>query len=110
MRTIKSSADIERLFRSGERLPHRLVVALIARTPEGRGPGGRVAFVAGKKLGGAVRRNRAKRVLRHAALRAGAPWAGLDVALVARAGVGAAVPAQVDEALKAVAERAGELQ
>lgn len=49
---------------------------------------GRVAFIAGKKLGGAVVRNRAKRVLRAAARTAGGPWAGLDVLLIARSATG----------------------
>ena len=45
---------------------------------------GRVAFVAGKKLGNAPQRNRAKRRLRAAAAGQGAPWPGYDVVLVAR--------------------------
>jgi ribonuclease P protein component len=53
------------------------------------GPGsGIVAFVAGRRVGGAVMRNRARRILR-AAWRDLAPRAeeGYDIAFVARAGV-----------------------
>lgn len=53
-------------------------------------------FVAGKKLGNAVLRNRCKRVLRAACMRAGGPWPGFDVALVSRAGLAVASPGDVD--------------
>ncbi len=82
--TVKSSREIERMFAEGTRAAHPLLIALVAKTPTGRGPGGRVPFIAGKKLGGAVVRNRAKRLLREAVRRAGGPWGGYDVALIAR--------------------------
>lgn len=49
---------------------------------------GTVAFVAGRRVGGAVDRNRARRILR-AAWREVAPKVGdgYDIALVARAGI-----------------------
>ena len=91
--TIKSSREIDSIFRDSRRVAHPLVIALIAKTPEGRGHDGRVAFIAGKKLGPAVQRNRAKRVLREAARAAGGPWPGFDVALIATRKTGAARPA-----------------
>lgn len=45
---------------------------------------GRVAYLAGKRLGVAPKRNRAKRVLREAARLEGAPWPGFRVVLIAR--------------------------
>lgn len=45
---------------------------------------GRVAYIAGKKLGSAPKRSRAKRLLREAARLNGAPWQGVRVVLVAR--------------------------
>ena len=45
---------------------------------------GRVAFIAGKKLGNAVWRNRAKRRMREACREVGGPFPGYDVAFVAR--------------------------
>ncbi len=56
-----------------------------ARAGTGRGAT-RVAVVAGRKVGGAVQRNRAKRRLR-AALAGGTLPPGLDVVVVARSGV-----------------------
>lgn len=105
--TVRSSREIDRLFKEGKRSAHPLVVALIAKTPPGRGPEGRVAFIAGKKLGGAVSRNRARRVLREAVRRTGGPWPGYDVALIARAGTGEAAPKDLDQAVRAVTRKAG---
>jgi len=107
MSTIKSSREIDEIFRTATRVAHPLLIALISDTPEGRGPEGRVAFIAGKKLGGAVMRNRCRRVLREAARRAAAPWAGHDVALIARPGTAVASVPELDRALVSVLERAG---
>jgi ribonuclease P protein component len=99
MRTLKSSNEIDTLFRSGRRGSTDLVLVLSMRTPERRGPEGRVIFIAGKKLGGAVVRNRCKRVLRDAVRRCGGPWDGFDVAIVARSATATAPPAALDTAL-----------
>lgn len=48
---------------------------------------GKAAFIAGKKLGTAPERNRAKRRLREAARRAQAPWENCDVVFVAKRAV-----------------------
>jgi len=83
-RTITASAEIDRLFGQGRRITDPALLVLAARTPEARDPYGRVLFVAGKKLGGAVVRNRSKRVMREALRIAGGPAPGWDIALVAR--------------------------
>jgi ribonuclease P protein component len=97
--TISASGEIDRLFSEGQRAGTPALLVLALRTPEARGPGGRVLFVAGKKLGGAVLRNRCKRVERAAAVRAGAPWPGWDVALIARARTSWVSPEELDAAL-----------
>jgi ribonuclease P protein component len=73
------TAGIQRVFREAEPVHGRRVVLFGAP-----GSGG-FALVAGKKIGGAVQRNRARRVLR-AALREVAPRGieGHDIVLVAR--------------------------
>lgn len=70
---------IQRVFRDGRPVHGKRVVLFVAP-----GSGGS-ALVAGKKVGGAVQRNRARRVLREA-LREVAPGGveGHDVVLVAR--------------------------
>lgn len=107
MRTLKSPSEIDALFKSGRRGSTDLIVILSAITPTRRGPEGRVVFVAGKKIGGAVMRNRCKRVLREAVRRAGGPWAGWDVALVSRARIASAPPAAIDTALREGMRKAG---
>ena len=102
MRTIRSNREIDDLFREGARVTHPALNALVARTPAGRGAEGRVAFVAGRRLGGAVQRNRSKRVLREAVRRSGTSWPGYDVALIARPRTAGASSAGLDEAVRQV--------
>ena len=107
MRTLKAPSEIDALFRSGRRGSTDLILMLSTRTPERRGPEGRVIFVAGKKLGGAVMRNRCKRVLREAVRRSGGPWSGFDVAVVARKDTAVALPERLDDALSAALRKCG---
>jgi ribonuclease P protein component len=76
------SEDFERARRSGKSFPHRLVVLVTRKNDEGRT---RVGVAAGRTVGNAVKRNRAKRLLR-AALRdlVEAINPGWDVVLIAR--------------------------
>ena len=71
METIKSKRDFEEVFSGGKRVSHRLVRATVLKCNEG--DLGKVAFVAPKRLGNAVYRNRCKRVLREAARACGFP-------------------------------------
>lgn len=107
MSTIKSSREIDTIFKQAERAAHPLVIALVSQTAPGRGPCGRVAFVAGKKLGNAVKRNRCKRVLRASARRLGGSWPGFDVIFIAREGTADAPSADLDAALRSVLMRRG---
>ena len=109
MGTIKSSREIDWIFRGAKRAAHPLLIVLAAQTPEGRGHTGRVAFIAGKKLGGAVLRNRCRRVLREAVRRAGGPWPEWDVVTIAREGTPTATRTALDDALGIVLRRAGVL-
>jgi len=105
--TIKSSREIDQVFRKSTRIAHPQLIALIAPTPDGRGREGRVAFIAGKRIGNAVARNRAKRVLRAALRRAGGPWSGHDVLLIASATTGAADQTTIDGAFRRLVSRSG---
>jgi ribonuclease P protein component len=107
MGTIKSSREIDAIFRGAKRATHPLLIVLAAQTPETRGPAGRVAFVAGKKIGGAVVRNRSRRVLRATARRAGGSWPNWDVVLVARQGTAQAAPEDLDRAFADTLKRTG---
>jgi ribonuclease P protein component len=110
VQTIRSPREIEHLFDSGRRATHPLLVVLAVESPTAVGRDGRVVFIAGKKLGGAVTRNRCKRVMRASCRRVGGPWMGADVALVARKGIASAPADVVDAALRDTAARAVVLQ
>jgi ribonuclease P protein component len=84
--TIRSSEEISKLFQSAEKSVQKNLVLLAEKEGFGRGPGGRVAYLAGKRLGAAPLRNRSKRMLREAARLEGAPWDGWRCLLVAREG------------------------
>ncbi|WP_165052734.1 MULTISPECIES: ribonuclease P protein component [unclassified Adlercreutzia] len=92
MDTIKSSAEISDLFASGRRVKGSYLTLIVRSrvvgdTTEGvkqHGRNGRVAFIAGKKLGNAVWRNAAKRRMRAICRDLGGPWAGYDVIFLAK--------------------------
>ena len=113
---LKSSTDFERVRRDGRSHAHPLVVLLARRrAPEETAPGGalvgatvtRIGFVAGKSVGSAVDRNRAKRLLREA-LRAWAPGLapGWDVVLIARRPLAASKLTEAKAALEPLLRRA----
>ena len=79
---LRSSQDIERVFRTGTSSHSRSLSVHCLERPGDRTTT-RAAVVAGRKVGGAVQRNRAKRRLR-AALREVAIPPGVDVVIVAR--------------------------
>lgn len=86
METIKSREDISDLFSCGKRL-HTPYLTFIVLPTKQHGPCGRVAFVAGKKLGNAVWRNSAKRRMRALCRELGGPWPGYDVVFLAKSGI-----------------------
>lgn len=98
MRTLTANTEIDRLFAGGRRASHPALLVLAAPTPPDAHPGGRLVFVAGKRLGGAVVRNRSKRVMRELVRRSTADISGWDLALVARRATASAAPDALDRA------------
>lgn len=105
MKTIKSKRDFERVFSRGRRFNDQLLRIRVAASDEGAPSG--VAFVAAKRLGNAVFRNRCKRVLREAARRCGLPGDGYDVLLFATSRTHDSSPEQVASSLRKLLKRAG---
>jgi len=98
------SEDFERARRSGRSYPHRLVV-LVARSNETERT--RVGVTAGRTVGNAVKRNRAKRLLR-AAMQSLVSLVrpGWDVILIARPPLVSSSSAEVREVLVTLLRRA----
>ncbi len=102
---LKSESDVQRVWQHGRAWAHPLII-LRAR-PNGLEQT-RIAFVAGKKLGNAVVRNRAKRLLREAA-RQYLPQVvqGYDMVLIARGGMTDTTSTQVRPVVGELLARAG---
>jgi len=96
--------DFQRVWDSGKSWSHPLIILRAAANDKGTC---RFGFVAGKKIGKAVRRNRAKRLLREAVrhrLPAIAP--GWDIILISRAGAEQAAFKEIDAAVENVLKHA----
>lgn len=94
--TIKSNAEISRIFSSRRRYSNQFATFVVAdgqetsHKDEGleeHDPCGRVAFIAGKKLGNAVWRNAAKRRMREIYRANSSLMAGKDILFIARGSI-----------------------
>jgi ribonuclease P protein component len=94
MKTIKSKKDFESVFTRGRRARTALVRIQILATQD-KGDPTKVAFVAAKRLGNAVFRNRCKRMLREAVRLCGVPDTGYLVILYANRETSSATPAAI---------------
>jgi ribonuclease P protein component len=105
--TVRSAREIDEIFRRGRRSVDELLTVFATDSPASEGGRGRLVFIAGRKTGGAVTRNRCKRVMRAAVQRAGGPWPGKDVLMVARASLALAPVGAVDRSLQQHLRRLG---
>lgn len=103
MLRLRSSNDIERVRREGHSYAHPLVVLVTLAQPQA-GPS-RLAVIAGRKVGGAVQRNRAKRLLRETARRL-PTHPGWDMLLIARQPLASATLADCQHAVETLYRRA----
>ena len=105
---LRRSVDFERVRQEGRAWSHPLLVLVAAPNPVGLT---RIGVVAGRRLGTAVARNRAKRLLREAARHLYPRLApGWDLVLIARPPILTVKEPQVEAALEQLAREAGLLQ
>jgi ribonuclease P protein component len=101
---LRRTADFRRVVRAGDRVSGKRVTMYFIPAADRS----RVGFVARREVGGAVVRNRARRVLREA-WRAVSPHVGrpVDVVFVARSGAAQAKAPEVAEEVRALMVRKG---
>jgi ribonuclease P protein component len=104
---LSSPAAFRSVFSTGRSYAHGVVVLYVAKRATGGGPA-RAGLVVSRKVGGAVARNRAKRLLREALRLEGRELPdGLDVVVVARPSVAGASYREVAGDLRDVLSAAG---
>jgi ribonuclease P protein component len=105
---LRPRGEFDRVRQNGRSWPHRFFVLIVLPQPDRPEAPSRIGVAAGKKLGGAVVRNRFKRKLREAVRRVypNIP-SGVDVILIARAPIAEASVAKITGALAETLQRAG---
>lgn len=108
MNVIKSKAEIELIFNSGTWARHALLRILVKEhSPQRDQTSGRVAFIAGKKIGTAPQRSRSKRLLREAARIAKLPIDGYDIILIATVKTRSCNPQKLSEVISRLLQKEG---
>ena len=103
--TLRKQSDFSRVYKQGKSRGSRFAVILYRRNGL---KFTRIAFVASKKVGNSVQRNRSRRLMR-AAYRAVEPnvKSGYDIIFVARAAINGCKEPEVERQLKKTLEGAG---
>ncbi|HKZ33152.1 MAG TPA: ribonuclease P protein component [Vicinamibacteria bacterium] len=97
-RRLRTAAEFDAVFKRGARLPGRLFLLVVAQS---RVRFDRLGLAVSRKVGGAVARNRARRLVRESFRRLPqAPGAGIDVVVVAHKELVLCSQAEVDRELR----------
>jgi ribonuclease P protein component len=100
-RRLRRRTEFQRVFDTGQRVRGRFFTVLVASRPAG---GPRLGIVASKKLGNAVHRNRAKRLIRNI-FRHSDSAAAIDVVVIPRTDLFTATYGAIEEDYRTVLRR-----
>ncbi len=104
---LRKNKDFRIVYRHGKSLSNRFVVMYLLPRPKNSLSNRRIGFVTGKKIGGAVERNRAKRLMKEAyRLMQHDISDGIDIILIGRAVLPKAKFSAVQKSIREIFKKA----